>query len=249
MLKLLKRFENRELNYGTDIIAEWIANARLSSDSRFLDVGCGSGNHSRAYLAHTPIPYDCRFGIEINDFYFSKAKDYLKVSKVDLEVDQLPYPDRFFSVIVANQVLEHIKSLHWVLSEMDRCLAVGGYFIVGVPNLASLHNRVLLLLGQQPMAILVPGAHVRAFTASAIKRVLNLNPDFKVLRWSGSNFHPFPEKPARLLAKLFPSMAAYTFVLAQKICHSEEKWMGGNFMRQLQEREFETVYTGGKMPQ
>jgi hypothetical protein len=57
-----------------------------------------------------------------------------------------------------------MKELFWIAHQVSRVLRVGGSFVIGVPNLASLHNRVLLALGRQPTSIRSASAHVRGFT-------------------------------------------------------------------------------------
>ena len=52
--------------------------------------------------------------------------------------------------MIANQILEHTKEVFWIWHEIARVLAPQGQLILGVPNLASAHNRLLLLLGRQP---------------------------------------------------------------------------------------------------
>ena len=44
------------------------------------------------------------------------------------------------------------------MHEFSRVLKVGGQIIVGLPNLAALHRRILLLLGKQPTCIRANGA-------------------------------------------------------------------------------------------
>ena len=86
------------------------------------------------------------------------------MNSIDLEKDIFPYDNDFFDVIIVNQILEHTKELFWIFHEATRVLTVGGKLIIGVPNLASLHNRILLLTGQHPTPIKSSSPHVRGFT-------------------------------------------------------------------------------------
>lgn len=98
-----------------------------------------------------------------------------------------------------NQIFEHVKEVFWILHEVTRVLKKGGSLIVGVPNLASLHNRFLLLLGAQPTSIQNDSAHLKGFTKSDFKKLLQsgFNGGYKLEGFAGSNFYPFPP----LLAK------------------------------------------------
>jgi hypothetical protein len=120
-------------------------------------------------------------------------------------------------VVLSNQTFEHLKEVFWVLHEISRVLKVGGHLLVGVPNLASLHNRILLAAGQQPTSMKNSSAHVRGYTRSDFVKLLGCFPrGYQLRAWRGSNFYPFPPALARPAARLLPSMAWAVFMLFQK---------------------------------
>lgn len=137
------------------------------------------------------------------------AEQGIEVHNLDIERDSFPFPNGAMDVVLANQILEHTKELFWIFHEISRCLRVGGSLILGVPNLASLHNRLLLMFGRQPTSLQNASAHVRGFTKSDILRMLaTVFPGGYVLRnLGGNNFYPFPKQLARPLAAAFPGMA------------------------------------------
>ncbi|WP_419876526.1 hypothetical protein [Francisella tularensis] len=98
--------------------------------------------------------------------------------------------------MIANQVLEHTKELFWINHEVFRCLKIGGYFYVGVPNILSIHNRILMLFGYHPTCSKSISAHVRGFSPKDIKQFYrNIAGSFllsKVLK--GRNFILFLKK-------------------------------------------------------
>ena len=150
--------------------------------------------------------------------------------QADLENARYPFDDEYIDIVIMNQVLEHIKEIYWVFHETTRILKIGGKIIIGVPNLASLHNRLLLLLGKQPSPIKSYSAHVRGFTREDILSFLNrCLPDcYRLVSFGGSNFYPFPSFLARPLANYFPNMAWGIFLLLEKqnniiIVHSHGK--------------------------
>jgi hypothetical protein len=96
-------------------------------------------------------------------------------------------------------------------------LIVGGKLIIGVPNLASLHNRLLLAFGFQPTSIKTSSAHIRGFTKKDVLDFLqNCFPAYQLKAFAGSNFYPFPPIMAIPLARLFPTMAWGIFFLFEK---------------------------------
>jgi SAM-dependent methyltransferase len=146
------------------------------------------------------------------------AEQGIAVHNLNIERDSFPFPDRSMDVVLTNQILEHTKELFWIFHEISRVLREGGSLIVGVPNLASLHNRLLLMLGRQPSQLQNASAHVRGFTKSDILRMLaTVFPAGYVLRnFGGSNFYPFPPALARPLAAALPGMAWGIFLRLEK---------------------------------
>lgn len=203
------------LNYGREIIQDWGAEhaARIASREVVLyDLGCGHGTD----LVNIKSAADKRFGriawklLGIENFseYQKECKALgIQTFAVDLEKDSYPGKDGSVDVLIANQVLEHTKEIFWIFSEASRLLRPGGRFIIGVPNLASLHNRLLLLFGEQPTAQQSLSAHVRTFTKPDMRRFAEAGGFFALRAFRGSNFYPFPPAIARPLARLFPTLA------------------------------------------
>src|SRR6185503_3688106 len=125
-----------------------------------LDVGCWDGGLSSRWGA--ALGAKRILGVEVYEGPATTAEGKgLEVARADLETERLPWPDSSVDVVVCNQVLEHLKNIWLPMTEMHRVLRPGGHAILSVPNLASLHNRVLLALGRQPTSIRVFGPHVR----------------------------------------------------------------------------------------
>lgn len=139
------------------------------------------------------------------------------VTSIDLERDPLPFADGSFDVVMCNQVIEHVKELFWLVSELTRVCKLGGHLMIGYPNLGSLHNRVALLFGRQPPAIHVFGPHVRGITNAGLADFLQAGGVLRVGRVLGGNFYPFPPAVSRPLARWLPGLAVSSFCTAQKI--------------------------------
>jgi SAM-dependent methyltransferase len=158
---------------------------------------------------------------------------------VNIETDKLPFEDNSVDVIIANQIIEHVKEIFWIFHEIHRVLKPGGVIIVGVPNIASLHSRIGLLFGAQPTAIEMYSAHVRGITYKNFKNLLEVDGFFKVRGVKGANFYPFPRQVSRWLEKAFPTMSVGITVVAQKT-------KKGMFISILEKQNFETPYYRGQ---
>lgn len=216
-IKNLKAGTSDETN-GRHIIASEVA--RLCDDIRepaVLDVGSGYGKDLLSIRDLLSRPAKLH-AIES----FPEAIDFLKSRQIDvwatnLERDRLPFPDELFDVVVCNQVLEHLKEIFWCISEMARVTKVGGKLLLGVPNLGSLHNRVLLLVGRQPAAIQVFGPHVRGYTVPGMTDFLERGGILKVRNVIGGNFYPLPPSISRPLSRQLPSLAVSSFYVVERI--------------------------------
>jgi len=207
---------DRQLNYGRAIIARYLQQS--APYQTVLDIGAGTGTDLKA--ARAVFPNCTAIAIEVYEPYVNQLQQAgFKVIRANIEKDQLPLDDASIEVIIANQILEHTKEVFWIFHEISRVLSVKGHLIIGVPNLAALHNRILLMLGSQPSPLKVHSAHVRGFTKGGLMTFLNeCFPCGYVLKeFRGSNFYPFPPFIAQPLARIFPNLAWGIFFLLQKV--------------------------------
>jgi SAM-dependent methyltransferase len=201
--------------YGPHIIDRFIRSLR---DVKIAaDLGAGSGRDlgivKRAYPAATTI------AIEAGHTYADALRSKIdRVEVLNIERDQLPFADESVDLIMANQVLEHTKEVFWIFHEVSRSLEVGGHFLFGVPNIASFHNRLLLLLGRQPTQHKLCSAHVRPFSKGDTMTFLNVcfPGGYELAAFAGAQFYPFPPKLARIFSGLFPQSAFSIFFLIRK---------------------------------
>lgn len=205
---------DRELNYGREVISSFLHKA--TPFSTVLDIGAGRGHDLLA--ARAIEPNAALYAIECyapNVAYLRSAE--ICTYGINIEREVIPLPDESIDVVISNQTFEHLKEVFWVLHEASRVLKVGGHLLIGVPNLASLHNRVLLTVGRQPTSIQNKSAHIRGYTRGDFVNLLDCFPNGYQLRtWGGSNFYPLPGALARPAARLFPSMAWGVFMLFSK---------------------------------
>ena len=237
--------KNRDLNWGRDLIVEWIGRYVQAASDRaeinMMDLGCGPGtdlinvkraiNDERLRL----------FGIEYEKSLAEQARAKgIEVFDIDLEHQSIPMEDGACDIAIANHFMEHTKEIFWIVSEVSRILKPGGILIVGLPNLGSLHNRILLLLGEQPAVIDVMGSHIRGFTAPAFRRFIETEGYFRISERRGCNFYPFPAFMAKPLARAFPALAVSLMFLVRR----EPKQ--GTFIEVLKKNTFDTKFYGGE---
>jgi ubiquinone/menaquinone biosynthesis C-methylase UbiE len=234
---------DRSLNYGRHHIQRFLHHATgISPVKAILDIGAGRGDDLQ--LARKVNPAAELHAIEVYPEYQNELREKsITVYSLNVERHPFPFSDESFDVVIANQILEHLKEIFWVLHEVSRVLQVGGFFIIGVPNLASLHNRLLLLLGKQPSCIQNHSAHVRGYTRNDLLKIFHLcyPGGFKLIKFGGSNFYPFPPLLARPLAAVLPTMAWGIFLLLQK-----QRPYDQDFLAYPADHQLETNFYKGK---
>ena len=134
---------------------------------------------------HRPVIYD---GEDKRDPAVSAETDF---RQVDVEAAAFPAADGDFDLVIWNRDLVTVKNLGPALREVRRVLRPGGVFVVAVPNLAALHNRLLLLAGRQPTTLHIGnGDHVRGFAIRSMTGFLTRDLDFELLRVTGVGLAP-----------------------------------------------------------
>lgn len=210
---------DRGLNYGRHLISSFseVALAGLAHP-RVLDVGAGSGVDLGLVQSHSPLGE--LHAIEAYPPNVQQLEQRgCKAWALNLEKDPFPFAAESLDLVLANQVLEHTKEIFWISHEVARTLKVGGHFLIGVPNLASFHNRGLLMLGRQPTAIQTASAHIRGFTKHDLQRYFEkcFPGGFELVAFGGSNFYPFPAWLAKPLAKFWGGGSVSIFLLLKKV--------------------------------
>lgn len=211
----MARFIDHDETYGPQVVEAMLRAAMPFST--VVDVGAGAGRDLG--IARAVCPHGALHAVECypDNVRLLRERGYT-VHAVNIEEDPLPFADESIDVVLSNQVLEHVKELFWIFHEMARVLRVGGVCILGVPNLSALHNRLLMLFGGHPTQSKMCSAHVRCFSKGDFGLFLDecWPGGFRLEKFMGSQFYPFPGPVARRLAGAFPTLAHTIFFMLRK---------------------------------
>ena len=201
---------------------------------RMLDLGCGDGEITM-FLGEKLKAKEV-YGVDIREEAVSIASHRgVRAYRLDLNNEDLPFPDEFFDLVTSLEVIEHLVNPDRMLREARRVLRKGGHLLISTPNLASWVNRAILLLGYQPYNVVVstetvvgvpykrgvfgvPSGHIRAFTLRALNELLEHH-GFEVVKAVGApDVHPknFLFEQLDRLFSLKASLARGLIVLAVK---------------------------------
>ena len=200
---------------------------------KVLDLGCGDGEFT-VRLCNS-ISASEIFGIDISDkaIKISKSKG-IKAIKVDLDFEDLPFPPNSFGLVVATEVMEHLRYPDNMLAQAHRVLRPDAYFLLSTPNLASWINRMLILMGYMPYFSesssrcfagfltrskqnLHPAGTLRLYTLKAVKELLQIY-GFNIVKITGSraDYENIALRMVdRVLSKLEASLASHIIILAK----------------------------------
>lgn len=149
-----------------------------------LDVGCGNG-YQMAPLTRRNIVY----GLDISEANIEKALSKgIKAQLHDVE-NPFPFADNFFDVVVCSELLEHLFFPEKVLKECYRVLKSSGTFIVTVPNLYCLRNRLSILIGRGHNFVEYSRdqGHIRFFSLYGMSDILK-KIGFRIRHFRGQGF-------------------------------------------------------------
>ena len=140
------------VKYGTAAVAwfPWLATqVAWPSESRVLEVGCGAGWMWAEAAARLPGDLDLTL-TDVSPGMVSEAVDrvgslgrYARTDGRVADVQDLPFRDAAFDVVVANYVLHHVPDPARAVSEMARALRPDGTLVVacvGDGHLTELHQ-------------------------------------------------------------------------------------------------------------
>ncbi len=190
--------------------------------SKVLDVGCNTGELAKRLRGrgHHVTGIDMA---EVGPIV-ENCDEFIVV---DLDVDgAAALAGRHFDVMVAGDVLEHVREPERRLGELLELLSPGAQVVISVPNFAHWYPRARVALGLFDYDVrgILDRDHLRFFTRRSLRRLL-ADAGLRVVRWETSGVTGLPEGPIgnvlrgleRVARRIWPTMFGFQFVvLAQK---------------------------------
>jgi len=151
--------------YGRHILEQTIQETHIS---KCIDLGCGEGSDLSIVKKYHPNAK--LTGVDFGLWNREKLADLgISPMEINIENEKLPFKNESIDFVIANQILEHTKEVFWINHEIFRTLKIGGTLFLGVPNVLSFHNRILMLFGFHPTCSKMISAHVRSFSKRDVK--------------------------------------------------------------------------------
>lgn len=171
-----------------------IVSNRNKSDLRILDVGFGDGSLLKLLAKHS---FNA-FGIDISEKNIEKLRRETERDRVRVDVrlgdiNDIPFPDKDFDIIVVAEVLEHIPDLNKSIKEISRVLKKDGSVVISVPFGQKIKYERCVNCHQ-----LTPrDGHLHSFAKDSLSKILlqnNLETKSTRMRFSKGDIFQFLEK-------------------------------------------------------
>ncbi len=218
-----------------------IRSIQTLNGGKILDIGCGNGFFLRNLEQRLSSARFELHGVDFSKFEIERAQTDPRHSKIRFfqanAEKGLDFPESHFDVIFSGEVIEHLYDPDTFLDQIFRILKPGGTLVLTTPNLLSWLNRILAVLGIQPVTYeasvrdarlgfgflkalkkdTVPAGHIRLLTYLALHDLVR-RAGFTEMKFLGSRFEQGP--PAfKWVDRIFcssPRLASGLVVIAKK---------------------------------
>jgi len=171
-----------ELRTGTHDLAalrlERCLDAIRGARGSLLEIGCGAGRYTRAFLHYRP---DLEVsGCDISHIALDEARAADRTGKIHYQLADalnLPYDDNSFDIVLLFDVFEHVTDVNKAAAEVTRVLKPGGVFHCFVPCEGNRSTIFALLRHSKLMPIhrwkRDHIGHIQILTTQQMKRILS----------------------------------------------------------------------------
>lgn len=115
--------------------------AQFVKNRRVLDLGCGCGYGSDCLAKNGAAEV---VGIDNSEEAIEFSKSHFGSRNLRFEVQDaisIRFPSSFFDVVVAFELVEHVREYEKMLSEVKRVLREAGVFVISTPNKATYETK------------------------------------------------------------------------------------------------------------
>lgn len=165
---------------------------------RLLDAGCGTGHHMAELRKRG---YEVA-GVDASKEMLKYARENNPDSEIlEADVEEIPFPDESFDIILSVEVLRHLPRSAKTISEMARLLKPGGYCLVTATPVLNINGYALINRLAHSVKIGNLARHKQSFHSSA-----RLRKEFTQAGFSSVKIHGVYTGPINWVGRLSPKM-------------------------------------------
>ncbi len=167
---------------------------KFKKKGTLLEIGCAYGY----FLKHASTCFET-YGMDISKYAITKAKKIspnskLKTGNAEKDLEKFIGKTKF-DVIIALDVLEHLKNPEKQITLFHECLKSDGILFFKVPNKSSLYLKMYSIIGRKKSwAGYKDKTHISLLSQNEWK---------KILKTKGFNYRVIVHTPTKFLKKFF----------------------------------------------
>lgn len=196
----------------------------VGKGNKVLDLGCYYGFLGKLFIDEGNEVW----GVDVAKEALKKAEERGLKTKYGNVEKEIPFEECSFDVVVAAEIIEHLKDTDRFLGEIHRVLKPGGFLVLTTSNLVSFGRRIFYLLGKSGYHEASfsfpedppPAGHLRYFNKDLLLGLLK-HQHFEIVEFTSDvvNFtaNIKPRLQSTSLAKLFPTLGRSLIVKARKV--------------------------------
>lgn len=163
-------FHNRRLK-GTIEMITMALNKINKENVKLLDIGCGMG-YFTDIISNTFSNID----VTACDYSISAIKyanaHFPKIDFSVADIHELPYTEKYFDIIVLNNIFEHIPDIVSCLQKISKLLVnKNGYIIISTPSRYRMDNLIRILRHKKIQ--LISEYHVTEYSTGQVEEMLS----------------------------------------------------------------------------
>lgn len=139
---------------------------------KILDLGCASGHITN--LIKKKFKVAEVFGIDVSKLFIEYAKKkYKNIKFICADGHKIPFPDKYFNLVVCTETLEHVLSPKIVMKEIKRVLRDDGEIIIEMDSGSFFFSIVWYLWKKIGRGKVWKDAHISYFNKMKLKTLIN----------------------------------------------------------------------------
>lgn len=175
-----KKYHDSESNFfwflaRRDLLLRIIKKYPLNT--KILDIGCSSG---QLLLELKKIGYQNIYGLDISPEAITIAKNNGLNNVYHGNANKINFPDNYFNIIIASDILEHLNDDMAAMQEWSRLLKPGGIILLAVPAWKFLYSYLDKI-----------AKHYRRYSKQDLKNIIKKNENLNIIKINYWNFFLF----------------------------------------------------------